>query len=95
MNTYNTEKVQQVAQQELELALECEVIAIASPSALKAWVKIAGESRAKEKVLACIGSTSGNAALALGFDPERVLWSEQPGLQGLVECIEQAVTASA
>lgn len=92
LNTYSTEKVQQVSELQLEEALACDVVAVASPSALKAWVSIAGETRAKETTLACIGSTSGNAALALGYDPGRVLWSDTPGLQGLVDCIEQALS---
>lgn len=92
LNTYSTEKVQEVSEQQMEEARACDVVAVASPSALKAWVKIAGEVHAREKVLACIGSTSGNAALALGYDPERVLWSDTPGLQGLVDSIEQAVS---
>lgn len=91
LNTYSTEKVQHVSQKHLENALQCNVVAVASPSALKAWVNIAGEVQARDKVLACIGSTSGNAALALGYEQKRVLWSDRPGLQGLVECIEQAL----
>jgi uroporphyrinogen-III synthase len=91
LNTYSTEKVQQVSQQQLEDALACSVVAIASPSALKAWFKIAGQEQAMARVLACIGSTSGNAALALGYSEERVIWSENPGLEGLVNSIEQAL----
>jgi uroporphyrinogen-III synthase len=91
LNTYSTERVQEVTAEELQKALECSVVAIASPSALKAWLKLAGRNAAESKMTACIGSTSGKAALEMGLPRELVVWSNSPGLQGLVESIETAL----
>jgi hypothetical protein len=47
--------------------------------------------RAREIALACIGSTSGMAALEMGFEGERVFWDDKPGMDGFVRSVEAAL----
>jgi uroporphyrinogen-III synthase len=91
LDTYDTVAVSSVSEEGLQQALACDVIAIASPSALKAWISIAGEAVAKRGVIACIGQTSGDAALSLGFARERVFWPDNPGMDGFVVSVLEAL----
>ena len=68
-------------------ACRAQVVTLGSPSALKAWLAVeALASDADESLslprLACIGSTTADAALAKGVDGARVYWARQPGLCG-------------
>jgi uroporphyrinogen-III synthase len=89
LNTYNTVTVKSIEVETLELAKRARVVAIASPSALKAWVEHVGQARAKEMTIACIGSTSARAAEKLGL--KKVLFPEHPGLDMFVQTICEAV----
>lgn len=75
-------------------ARACAVIAVAAPSALKAWLQVAGEDAARAQPVACIGGTSARAALQLGWGEPAVFWPESPGLEGFVESIKEALRAS-
>lgn len=55
----------------------------------RAWVQLAG--REKCPAVACIGTTSSNAALELGLG--RVFTTESPGMDGWVEAIQDALDA--
>jgi uroporphyrinogen-III synthase len=91
LNTYSTEPVTQVPEDALQRALDCSVVSIASPSALKAWVGLVGIDTARRKPLACIGSTSGTAALRAGWDEQQVFWEDMPGMDGFVSSIDAAL----
>ncbi len=88
LNTYNTVTVKEIEAETLEMARRARVVAIASPSALKAWVAHVGQDRAEEMTIACIGSTSARAAEKLGLP--NVLFPEHPGLEKFVETIYEA-----
>lgn len=94
LNTYDTVRVTECSDAERAQALRCPVVSIGSPSALKACVSLMGESVAKGKAIACIGSTSGEAALRLGFDADCVFWDDQPGMEGWVRSIRAALRAT-
>lgn len=88
MNTYDTLPVDSVPSQDLQEAIGADVVAFGSPSAIKAWKQVSGEIE-KGMMVACIGETSGKAALKEGF--ENVFYPEKPGLDGWVESIVKAV----
>ena len=63
------------------------VVALASPSAVRAWVSLGGQVRGA--TAACIGRTTANACEGLGF--ARVCYPDKPGLDSWAEVILQAV----
>ena len=91
LDTYTTVPVTQVTHEQLQQVAACEVVSIASPSALKAWLELVGPDVAKQARIACIGQTSGETALRLGFSRDQVFWPESPGLEGFVDSIEEAL----
>lgn len=94
LDTYTTVPVTEVTPEELETASSCAVVSIASPSALKAWLELVGPDHARTAKVACIGQTSGDTALRLGFSEEQVFWPDNPGLEGFVESVERALAPS-
>ena len=56
LDTYDTLPVQQLDPGALAQAKQAAVIAIASPSAIKAWVGFVGEEHASSMATACIGA---------------------------------------
>ncbi|KAI3684761.1 hypothetical protein L6452_33987 [Arctium lappa] len=83
LNTYTTETVQHVDQMIFEQALSASVIAVASPSAIRAWVNLLSESERWGGSVACIGETTASAAKRLGL--RNVYYPSNPGLQGWVD----------
>jgi uroporphyrinogen-III synthase len=75
----------------LAAARTAAVVALASPSAVRAWVAAVGglEAAAAGPAVAAIGSTTGLAARKAGLD--RVHWPEAPGLDGFVTAVEEAL----
>lgn len=90
LNTYTTRQVSSISDDALRLARQARVLAIASPSAIKAWAHIAGLDTCP--AVACIGSTSAKAARALGLTD--VYSPEKPGLDGFVDSIMEALSAA-
>ncbi|KAF7817521.1 uroporphyrinogen-III synthase, chloroplastic [Senna tora] len=88
LNTYTTVPVQHVDQRTLKQALNIPVIAVASPSAVRAWQNLISESDWSKSV-ACIGETTAAMAKRLGF--KNVYYPSQPGLEGWVESILEAL----
>lgn len=93
MNTYNTTTVKYIEDSTLRRARSARVVAVASPSALKAWVHHVGHEAARAMTIAAIGSTSARAAEKLGLD--RVLFPDEPGIETFVETIEMALQKTA
>ncbi len=89
LNTYNTVTVKHVEAETLDRARQAKVVAIASPSALKAWVQHIGQPVTSQMTIAAIGSTSARAAEKLGLD--RILYPEEPGVDTFVETIINAL----
>jgi uroporphyrinogen-III synthase len=75
----------------LAAARAASVVALASPSAVRAWVAAVGglDAARAGPVVAAIGSTTGLAAQKAGLG--RVHWPDAPGLDGFVSAVEHAL----
>ncbi|CAM0871835.1 unnamed protein product [Alopecurus aequalis] len=91
LNTYTTVPVQDVDPQILKLALSAPVVAVASPSALRAWLNLTSGVDNWSNSVACIGETTASAAKKLGLDS--IYYPATPGLEGWVESILEALRA--
>lgn len=91
LNTYTTVPVQSVDAMLLQQAMSAPVLSVASPSALRAWMNLIENEKEWSNNLACIGETTASAARRLGF--KKVYHPEQPGLEGWVESIMEALVA--
>lgn len=89
LNTYNTVAVQDVDQMVLQQALGVPVIAVASPSAVRAWINLIPTLEKWDKSVACIGETTALAAKRLGM--KNVYYPRNPGLEGWVDSILEAL----
>ncbi|XP_042965643.1 uroporphyrinogen-III synthase, chloroplastic isoform X4 [Carya illinoinensis] len=89
LNTYTTVQVQDVDQMLLQEALSTPVVAVASPSSIRAWVKLISDSQSWNNSVACIGETTALAAKRLGL--QNVYYPAQPGLEGWVDSILEAL----
>ncbi|CAA0809128.1 Uroporphyrinogen-III synthase- chloroplastic [Striga hermonthica] len=89
LNTYTTELVSHVDEIVLEQALLAPVIAVASPSAIRAWVTLIPEPQRWDNAVACIGETTALAAKKLGL--RNVYFPENPGIEGWVNSILEAL----
>ncbi|PWA52111.1 uroporphyrinogen-III synthase protein [Artemisia annua] len=89
LNTYTTEAVQHVDQMIFEQALSASVVAVASPSAIRAWVNLVAESERWGGSVACIGETTASAAKRMGL--RNVYYPSSPGIQGWVDSIIDAL----
>ncbi|XP_020100930.1 uroporphyrinogen-III synthase, chloroplastic [Ananas comosus] len=91
LNTYNTVPVQEVHPVLLKQALSAPVVAVASPSAIRAWANLIPESENWDNSVACIGETTASAAKGIGL--KNVYYPTNPGLEGWVEIILEALIA--
>ncbi|XP_062216628.1 uroporphyrinogen-III synthase, chloroplastic [Phragmites australis] len=89
LNTYTTVPVEDVEPVTLKLALSAPVIAVASPSALRAWLNLISRVNNWNNSIACIGETTASAAKKLGL--ESIYYPTTPGLDGWVESILEAL----
>ncbi|GER53722.1 uroporphyrinogen-III synthase family protein [Striga asiatica] len=89
LNTYTTELVNHVDEIVLEQALLAPVIAVASPSAIRAWISLIPEPQRWDNAVACIGGTTALAAKKLGL--RNVYFPENPGIEGWVNSILEAL----
>ncbi|XP_040998520.1 uroporphyrinogen-III synthase, chloroplastic-like isoform X2 [Juglans microcarpa x Juglans regia] len=89
LNTYTTVQVQHVDQMLLQEALSTPVVAVASPSSVRAWVKLINDSKSWNNSIACIGETTALSAKRLGL--QNVFYPAQPGLEGWVDSILEAL----
>ncbi|GMH16676.1 hypothetical protein Nepgr_018517 [Nepenthes gracilis] len=92
LNTYTTMPVHHVDQQVLKEALAAPVIAVASPSAIRTWVELVPSKELWNNAVACIGETTGLTAKGLGL--QNVYYPENPGLEGWVSSILDALKPS-
>ncbi|KAH6764352.1 uroporphyrinogen-III synthase family protein [Perilla frutescens var. frutescens] len=89
LNTYTTEPVSHVDQMVLDLALAVPVIAVASPSAIRAWVSLIPEGQQWDNAVACIGETTALVAKKLGL--KNTFFPANPGIEGWVDSILEAL----
>ncbi|CAL9079510.1 unnamed protein product [Musa textilis] len=89
LNSYNTVSATDVDETILAFALSTPVVAVASPSAVRAWVKLIREPENWDNSVACIGETTGLAAKRLGL--KNVYYPKNPGLEGWVDSILEAL----
>ncbi|XP_072992583.1 uroporphyrinogen-III synthase, chloroplastic [Typha latifolia] len=89
LNTYNTVPVQDVDPILLKQALSAPVVAVASPSAIRAWINLTSKLENWDNSVACIGETTAFAAKRLGL--KYVYYPSNPGLEGWVESILEAL----
>lgn len=94
LNTYDTIPVKVLEPEVLQRAQMADVIAIASPSAVKAWVGFAGIEVARRQAVACIGSTSARAAEKLGLESSRIFYPDEPSLENFASSIMNALDCS-
>ena len=72
-------------------AASADVVAVGSPSAARVWA-----ARASVNVrAACVGATSADACVELGFERDRVFAPAKPGLAGWAGAVRDAVAALA
>ncbi|KAI3889788.1 hypothetical protein MKX03_033826 [Papaver bracteatum] len=90
LNTYSTVPVYDVDQMVLAQALSAPVVAVASPSAVRAWVNLISEAESWDNAVACIGETTALAAKRLGL--KNVYYPTNPGLEGWVGSILEALS---
>ncbi|XP_030950333.1 uroporphyrinogen-III synthase, chloroplastic isoform X2 [Quercus lobata] len=91
LNTYTTVPVHDVDQMLLQQALSTPVVAAASPSAVRAWIKLISNAKGWNNSVACIGETTALAAKRLGL--QNVYYPAQPGVEGWVGSILEALEA--
>ncbi|XP_043711242.1 uroporphyrinogen-III synthase, chloroplastic-like [Telopea speciosissima] len=89
LNTYSTVPVHDVDQTTLVQALSAPVVAVASPSAVRAWVNLISAPGKWNNSVACIGETTAVAAKSLGL--KNVYYPTNPGLEGWVDSILEAL----
>ncbi|XP_048130220.1 uroporphyrinogen-III synthase, chloroplastic isoform X7 [Rhodamnia argentea] len=89
LNTYSTIPVSHVDEIILKEALSAPVVAVASPSAVRAWLNLIREPESWTNSVACIGETTASAAKRLGL--KRVFYPKHPGLEGWVASIREAL----
>ncbi|CAN6465759.1 unnamed protein product [Victoria cruziana] len=89
LNTYSTVPVQKVDEAILVEALSLPVVALASPSTASAWVRLISKSDSWNNSVACIGVTTALAAKKIGL--KKVYYPENPGIEGWVESILEAL----
>jgi len=96
LNTYDTVTANW---QEIDTsrAAQCQIACFASPSAIKGWLHNTKDETNKNQPrmvkAACIGETSAQACRELGWSEENIFYPDQPGIEGWVEAVEQAVAS--
>nr|XP_029119317.1 uroporphyrinogen-III synthase, chloroplastic isoform X3 [Elaeis guineensis] len=89
LNTYNTVPIQDVDQMVLKQALSAPVVAVASPSAVRAWIYLISKLENWDHSVACIGETTALVAKRLGL--KNVYYPTNPGFEGWVDSILEAL----
>ncbi|XP_010526000.1 PREDICTED: uroporphyrinogen-III synthase, chloroplastic isoform X2 [Tarenaya hassleriana] len=91
LNTYTTVPVHTVDEALLQQALSVPVVSAASPSAIRVWIDLIPDLEQWSNSIACIGETTASAARRLGL--QKIYYPTQPGLEGWVDCILEALNA--
>ncbi|KAK9096882.1 hypothetical protein Sjap_022379 [Stephania japonica] len=89
LNTYSTVPVQEIDHNVLAEAFSAPVVAVASPSTVRAWANLISKLEEWDNSVTCIGETTAMAAKRLGL--KNVYYPSKPGLEGWVESILEAL----
>lgn len=89
LNTYSTVPIHEVNDVLLAEAALAPVVAVASPSAVRAWANIILKFESWNGAVACIGETSASAAREAGL--QKIYYPENPGFEGWVQSIMEAL----
>ncbi|XP_038984423.1 uroporphyrinogen-III synthase, chloroplastic [Phoenix dactylifera] len=81
--------IQDVDQLVLKQALSAPVVAVASPSAVRAWIYLISKLENWDNSVACIGETTALVAKSLGL--KNVYYPTNPGFEGWVDSILEAL----
>lgn len=91
LNTYDTVTATWDEQQKMiGTSPTTKIACFASPSSIKGWLQNTNNN--KNVYAACIGETSAKACRDLGWDEDKILCPDQPGIDGWISAIEQAAT---
>jgi uroporphyrinogen-III synthase len=100
MNTYDTVPASSLPPDARQLAAQAAVVTFASPSAIKAYVKLllpspplAAGCEHPHPPVACIGHTSAAAAVRAGL--RRVHYPDSPGVEGWALAVQAALRGDA
>jgi uroporphyrinogen-III synthase len=88
LNTYDTVTATWTDTQR-DAAQTVQVACFASPSSVKGWLHNTNNNT--RVIAACIGITSATACKELGWDDHAIFYPEEPGMEGWVETIKQAM----
>lgn len=87
VDAYTTQAATDADAELVRQAQKCDVVTLASPSAIDAWRNVVGTL---PTCAACIGSTTADAARSEGI--ERVYAPDSPGIEGWAEACTRALT---
>ena len=94
LNTYSTESVRSLRDEDIAEAVRADVVTFGSPSAVHAWVELCGaalyerlsaDSQAFQPAYVCIGETSAEACA--NCELPDVFYPENPGMEGWAETV--------
>lgn len=94
LNTYSTESVRSLRDEDIAEAVCADVVTFGSPSAVHAWIELCGaalyerlsaDSRALQPAYVCIGETSAEACA--NCELPDVFYPENPGMEGWAETV--------
>lgn len=88
LNTYDTVTAEWNDEQR-KVSETCRIVCFASPSAIKGWLH--NTQQRTNLVAACIGETSAQACRELGWKEDTIFYPEQPGVDGWVQAVEDAM----
>ncbi|CAI5998614.1 unnamed protein product [Closterium sp. NIES-65] len=92
LNTYSTESVTSVDKDTIQRAARAPVVAVASPTAVRAWMEVVASRTQWDGAAACIGGTSAEAARKAGI--KRVFAPDSPGIESWVASVMEALEAA-
>ncbi|CAI5469725.1 unnamed protein product [Closterium sp. Yama58-4] len=92
LNTYSTESVTSVDEDTIQRAARAPVVAVASPTAVRAWMEVVASRTQWDGAAACIGGTSAEAARKAGI--RRVFAPDSPGIESWVASVMEALEAA-
>ncbi|GJP40216.1 hypothetical protein CLOM_g24491 [Closterium sp. NIES-68] len=92
LNTYSTESVTSVDEDTIRRAAKAPVVAVASPTAVRAWMEVVASRTQWDGAAACIGGTSAEAARRAGI--QRVFAPDSPGIESWVASVMEALEAA-
>ncbi|CAI5530298.1 unnamed protein product [Closterium sp. Naga37s-1] len=82
------ESVTSVDEDTIQRAARAPVVAVASPTAVRAWMEVVASRTQWDGAAACVGGTSAEAARKAGI--KKVFAPDSPGIESVMEALEAA-----